>query len=99
MNRVTRLYRELKLWLIMKRGRPRQFYFVGEDTGGRAVGPELAVTHLTFHDMAAWACRCRLTEDVVLKKLPANAIRIVSFKRLDETTGRTTFQPCWIDKK
>jgi hypothetical protein len=49
--------------------------------------------------MAAWACRCRLTEDVVLKKLPANAIRIVSFKRLDETTGRTTFQPCWIDKK
>ncbi|MDD5651972.1 MAG: hypothetical protein PHX98_01060 [Candidatus Moranbacteria bacterium] len=46
--------------------------------------------------MAEWACRCRLTEEVILNDNEANAIRVVGFERIDEYNGITTFQPCKI---
>ncbi|MDD3498436.1 MAG: hypothetical protein PHH24_02945 [Candidatus Moranbacteria bacterium] len=79
----------------MKFGKPNSFAFVSESDGD-PVGPELKVGHLTFHDMAEWACRCRLTEEVILNDNEANAIRVVGFERIDEYNGITTFQPCKI---
>lgn len=92
---MKKFFRYLKLLWIIKRGKPYIFHFVS-DSEGEPVGPELKVGHLTFHDMAAYACRCKLTEEVILHKLPANAIRIIDFERTDGTNGITTFQPCKV---
>lgn len=79
----------------MNFGEPNSFTFVSESEG-KPLGPALEVRHLTFSDMSEWACRCRLTEEVILNSNKANAIRIVGFKRIDEYNGITTFQPCGI---
>ena len=90
---MRKFFKHVKLCWKMRFGKPYDFCFVSD---GEPVGTELKVPHLTFHDMAEWACRCRLTEEVILNDLQANAIKIIGFERIDDYNGITTFQPCKI---
>ena len=74
-------------------GKPYHFIFIKDDSKGTSVGEELSVVHPTFHNMAPYFCRCLLTEAVLLYDLKADAIKIISFRRIDDHTGETTFQP------
>ncbi|MDP2766162.1 MAG: hypothetical protein Q8O41_01735 [Candidatus Methanoperedens sp.] len=92
---MKKFFGYIKLFLKMKFGKPYEFHFISS-TEGNPIGPELKVGHLTLHDMAEWACRCRLTEEVILSDIKADAIRVIGFERIGEYSGVTTFQPCTI---
>ncbi len=92
---MKKFFKQVKLFCMMKFSKPYQFDFIS-DSKGEPVGPELAVRHLTFHDMAEWACRCRLTKEVILNGTTANAIRVTGSERVDDSNGITTFQPCRV---
>ena len=88
-----KILRQIKLFWIKLFGKPYEFPFVNS---GKPVGLELKAGHLTYHDMAEHACRCRLAEEVILNNLDANAIKIIDFKRINGFVGTTTFQPCKV---
>lgn len=91
---MKKFFKQVKLFYTMKFGKPYKFDFVSSE--GKPIGPVLEVCHLTLHDMAEWACRCRLTEEVILNNIGANSISVAGFKRLDRYNGITTFQPCKV---
>ena len=92
---MKKFFRRIKLFWKITLGKPYNFNFVSDDEG-KPIGQTLKVSHLTLHDMEEWACRCKLTEEVILNSLPANAIKIIGFERIDTYNGITTFQPCEI---
>ncbi|MCD6149834.1 hypothetical protein J7J13_03565 [bacterium] len=90
---MKKFLKRIHLFWRKKQGKPIQYNFASEKEGV-PIGVELEVYHLTFHDMATYACQCRLTEEQLLNGLDANAIKITGFKRIDKYNGITTFQPC-----
>ncbi len=100
MKFFAEIKKKIKWFWIRKYGEPYSFEWLSEsDTRGVPVGPELEAHHLTFHDMAWYACCFRLTKEVILSDLDANAIRISRFRRTVGCSGITTFQPCKIESE
>ncbi len=99
MKFFAKIKKKIKWFWIRKYGEPYRFEWLSEsDTRGVSVGQELEVHHLTFHDMAWHACCFRLTKEVILNDLDADAIRIVGYLRwTGHCSGVTTFQPCKIE--
>lgn len=90
MKKVTNF---IKLVWMITYGEPFHFEFISNEKG-EPVGPELQVKHLTLHDFESWACRCRLTEEILLTgQKDINAIKITGFKRINDVQGVTIFQP------
>ena len=65
---------------------------------GVKVGKPLAVIHMTFHDMAPLAILQRMTDEVLLRQLNANALEIIAFGWLDDNNGVTIIQPRRIEE-
>ncbi|MBP9668840.1 MAG: hypothetical protein KBE09_00955 [Candidatus Pacebacteria bacterium] len=74
----------------------KPFSFTWVEEAGDPVGPPLEVHHLTLHDMMEHAASGRLTDEILLRGLRANAIQYVRFERIDDFSGKTTIQPRWI---
>lgn len=87
--------RRHKVWLRRFRlQNPRDFRCV-QDVG-EPVGPPLEVVHITLHDMLPRAVAARMTDEVLLRGLRANAVREVSFKQIKPLVGIVTIQPVYV---
>lgn len=86
------------MWCECKRRHYRNtpFAFMWVEHEGVPVGPPLEVHHLTLHDMMEHQAAGRLTDEILLRGLRANAIQRVSFERTGDYWGKTTIQPRWV---
>ncbi len=95
----SRLVRWYCLFDFLRRrywaNKPLPFMLASADEG-QAVGEPIEVVHMTMHDMMPHAVRGALTGKVLLKGLRVNAFKHLGFERLDDWTGRTKIQPCWV---
>jgi hypothetical protein len=93
---MRKIWRRLRLFFVLKFLGPIDFTAVPKGTG-RPVGPVLCKIYPVFKNWN-YVCAVRLTEEVILKKLDANAFMIVKIQKLklDKNMKAVFFQPMKI---
>lgn len=96
---MKKFFKHIKLTLKIKLNKPTNFSFLSPNEKCNPVGPELKVYHSFLSGMLEWECRWRLTEEVILNDLNANAIKVIRTENVENSYSlykNTVFQPCKI---
>ena len=111
MDKLEDTKNRIILQIKRMRNKPDSFMFVSKDKEGNYILPEgyssvkevgelQDVVHLTFHDMMRHAVICKMTDLRYLNRQDANAVYVdhEKFEKLEESIGRTYFQPLKLEK-